>query len=262
MFNRAVFLHSLRRFADGGARPAALGLLLLLVFALQGLLVGGGQMQFNLNGAQLPLEWTPALRLRLLAGLGNPFFSGLSILLSLGLVRRDFREGGAQLVLLRPLSRASYLLSRWAAAAAVNAALVLLVHGLLLLRAGWSFLPAQDWALLLLAQLLQSAAATALVALLSCTRAGELAWLALGALGLGLAWVLLRQFSAAAAAELAGWGWHLLFPHIGLPERWLLGEEGPRLLESLPLHLGLAAACLAGGAALLQRRELSYAESA
>lgn len=240
--SRPLILNSLRSQLDAPLRLVIAGLAMLILYTF----TSGG---ISLNGT--PLAGTGAL----LTG-GNSLLSAVLWLLGLGLISRDISGGSIQLVLLRPLSRASYVLSKWAALCGIGLALLLFIHLSFLLHQGLSAPDAASLPLVFAAQALQVAAVCAVITLFSTVpiNFGELGLLALGALILGMLKGMNYRWNSAALDQALGVAWRILLPSVG--------DGTTRLLTSLPINAGICVAALAGAMALLQRREFSYAEQA
>lgn len=257
--NRAVFFNVWRGLLASPARLAlaALGLLVFYGAAAQ---VGG------LQGALATGADTQARLLTGLASLGNLVLRPLVWVLGFGLVSREAERGSLQLVLLRPLTRATYVLSKWAALTALSVALLLCVHGIFLAHGWLSMLGLGPWSLLLAAQGVQVAAVAAVLTLLSCVGAG------MGEIGLlVLGWLLLLALQYQTRNWGLPWldaawdeGYRLLLPNIptdGLLS--LMGAPGQApsadLAGSLWHNALVALGALALAVARLRRREFSYA---
>jgi hypothetical protein len=246
--NKPVFLNTLRCQADAPVRLVLAGLMGLMLYAL----VSGG---VSLNTLQV--SSSDALRWG-----GNSLMLAMLWVLGLGLIRGDVASGSIILVLLRPLTRASYVLSKWVALACIGLALVLLFQAADLLHQELATLDPLQVLGLAGAQGVQMLAATSVLVCLSAApmafgELGLFALLAVGLLGLDL-------FNLRAASPLLGqalvWLWRVLLPRV-----WVDGAmEGALPLGGLALNaafnLAVSAAGLAGAVALIQRREFSYAD--
>lgn len=243
--NKAVFLHALRGQSDAPLRLALAGLLLLVLYAF----VGNG---VTVNG-------TPLSGIHALVNGGNSLLPALLWLFGLGLISRDISSGSIQLVLLRPLSRASYVLSKWAALASFGVAVLLFMHAAYALHHSFSGQNAVELGLLLGAQLVQVAAVAGIIALFSVlpVRFGELGLLSV----LGVVLVLLRlmnlRWRLDALDQALAFAWKVLLPGADAPD-----APDNALWTGLGLNAAVAVASLAWAVALLRRREFSYAESA
>ena len=246
--NRPVFMNTLRCQADAPVRLVLAGLMGLMLYAL----VSGG---VSLNAMQV--SSSDALRWG-----GNSLMLAMLWVLGLGLIRGDVASGSIVLVLLRPLTRASYVLAKWVAAACVGLALVLFFHLVNLMH---QELATADPVMLLAlagAQAVQMLAAASVLVLLSAAPIafGELGLFALLAVALlGLQLFNLRLGSPWLGQALV-WLWRILLPRV-----WADGSmEGVLPLAALALNAAfnaaVAAAGLAGAVALIRRREFSYAD--
>ena len=246
--NKAVFLNALRCQADSTVRVILAGLLGLMFY---GLVAGGVTLNALQVSGAAALRWG-----------GNSLLLAILWVLGLGLIRGDAVSGSIQLVLLRPLTRASYVLSKWAALACAGLVLVIFYHLVLLLHQGPGGGDPIGLLALAGAQAAQVLAASSLLALFSVAplALGELGLLAL--LGAGL--LLLQLFNLRLASPALDWGltwaWRLLLPRV-----WVDGAgQGALPLGGLALNavfnVALAAVGLAGAVALLRRREFSYAD--
>jgi hypothetical protein len=240
--SKPVFLHALRSQADATLRLVITGIVGLILYAI----VSGG---VTLNALSL-------------AGVGALVKGGNSLLvlmvwlLGLGLISREASSGSIQLVLLRPLSRPSYVLSKWAALTAVAWALLLLTHAAFLAHQGLGGADPGTFALILAFQGLQLAAVAAVVTLFSTVpiQFGELgllallllSFLALKLLNFRLAWQGLDQ-----AVSLA---WRILLPGVDYD-----GGVGS-LFSGAAFNAGVLVAALAGAMAIMRRREFTYAD--
>lgn len=240
--NKPVYLHALRGQSDAPLRLVLAGLLLLVLYAF----VGNG---VTVNG-------TPLSGIHALVNGGNSLLPALLWLLGLGLISRDISGGSIQLVLLRPLSRATYVLSKWFSLALVGWGLLLFIHLSFLAHQGLAGTGAGAWGLVLLAQVAQVAAVCAVIALFSVVpiNFGELGLLIGSSLVLALLKGLNLRWGSEALDAALGVAWRILLPSVG--------DGTTRLLTSLPINLGICAGALAAAIALLQRREFSYAEQA
>jgi ABC-type transport system involved in multi-copper enzyme maturation permease subunit len=249
--NRAVYLNTLRWFLDSPARLLAAGLMAFLAY-----LAVSGMAHIEINGvASTGLFSTPEA----MAGGGDKVLVLLAWVLGVGLIRREVSSGAIQLVLLRPLSRADYVLSKWAALATLLLAFLVFCYAVLLLRGGAGSLPPGDLALLFGAQAVQ---ALALAAVLTCLSAvpfnlGELGLLLLAVVGLLITAHYAEALDQAWMRSAVDFGYKVLFPRVGV----FTGADGVDSAASLAFNAGVAVAALAGGMALLQRREFTYAET-
>ena len=260
--NRPVYLNTLRWFFDSPARLIAAGLMALLAYG-----IAGGSAHVMVNGVSSTgmADAPPAS----LARYGNVVFALLAWILGFGVIRREVSSGAIQLVMLRPLSRASYVLSKWAALVSLNGAFLVFVYLVLLLKGGFG---QADGALaaVFLAQAVQIMALAAVITCLSAVplALGEMGLLLVGVVGLfvldhyagkpGLAWL----------GVVAEQGYKVLWPRVAVEGRSMfLGlvalEPGSvDAASSLLFNGAVAAAALCGAVALLARREFTYAETA
>ncbi|HTB34361.1 MAG TPA: ABC transporter permease subunit [bacterium] len=240
--NKAVFLHALRSQADARVRLILAGLLGLILYVS----LSGG---VTLNGMGL-------------AGIGallkacNSLLLLMVWLLGLGLISREASSGSLQLVLLRPVSRPSYLLSKWAALSALGWALLLLAHASFLAHQGLGGVDAGTYGAIFGAQCLQVAAVAAMVAFFSCV---PIAFGELGLLALFVAvFLVLKVLNFKLASELLGQtldlAWRALLP--GVDYDGGLGS----LAAGAAFNAGVLLAALAGAVAVLRRREFTYAD--
>lgn len=243
--NKAVYLHALRAQSDAPLRLAVAGLLLLLLYAF----VANG---ITVNGASLSGLWA-------LQKGGNSLLLALLWLLGLGLISRDISGGSIQLVLLRPLSRAAYVLSKFSALASVGLAVLIGMHAAAILHQGFDAFSPAEQGLLFAAQAAQVLAASALITLFSCVpaRFGELGLLGLLLLALSLLKLLNLRWGLAPLDEAVAFAFRVLLPSAALPN-----ASGQAWAWSLALNAAVGLSALAGAVRLLVRREFSYAESA
>lgn len=216
--------------------PMRVGLVLLLTF-------------FPLGGAILTGQIT------MLAGIAAP----LALILAAGAIGQEVSSGTLQLLFARPVTRPSYLASRWLAATLAAFAIVLVVTLLasagLLLR-GMAPAPV-DVARVLLEALCSCAGHAAVLMMLSTLAGG------LGDLGLYVATFFVNQMLAGLAA-IQGWRWlarasnevqGLLGPQLS----WVwLGRDLPVSWFAIVSWASTVTLALAIGIAVLNRRELSY----
>jgi len=240
--SKAVFLHALRSQADARVRLVLAGLLGLILYVF----VSGG---VTLNGMGM-------------AGIGalvsacNKVLLLMVWLLGLGLISREAGSGSLQLVLLRPLSRPSYLLSKWAALASLGLVLLLLTHAAFLAHQGLGGADGATYAAVLGAQCLQVGAVSAMVALFSCVPIafGELGLLALFVAVFLVLKVLNFKLSSELLDQCLGLAWRALLP--GVDYDGGLGS----LASGAAFNAGVLLAALAGSVALLRGREFTYAD--
>jgi hypothetical protein len=252
-----VFLNTLRAFLDAPLR------LLLLAFTL--LIFYGLASQADPMKGSLGLG--PEGQTRLVAGmasLGNKALAALVWLLGYGLISREASRGSIQLVLLRPLSRASYVLSKWAALMTLAGGATLAVHAIFLMHGWLPLLGLGQWSALLGAQVLQVAALAAVLTLLSSVPVafGEVGLLLLGWLGCMIVGHYGDKLSWAWLTGLGDLGQRVLLPEIptGGLGQVLQGTAQTDLAASLPLNLAVLVLALAGAMALMKRREFTYAD--
>jgi hypothetical protein len=247
--SRPVFLNTLRGHADAPVRLVIAGVMAMMLYAF----VGNG---ITVNGQ-------PLLGPRALVLGGNYLLTALLWLLGLGLISRDISSGSIQLVLLRPLSRPTYVLSKWAGLVAVGWAVLLMMHLGFLTHGGLQGVDAPTLGLLFGAQVVQVMAVAAVIALFSSVpmNFGELGLLILCLLaylvlkGLNLRWQVPGLDEGLRVA------WRLVLPSVdyspGLEDA---GQAG--LFLSLAVNAGVTVGALAGAMGLLARREFTYAEQA
>jgi ABC-type transport system involved in multi-copper enzyme maturation permease subunit len=209
--------------------------------------------------------WMPMIPLLIapragFAALGDCQF--LALTLAAGMIGQDLSSGTLQLLLARPVTRAGYVFSRWAAVAAGTVAIVLLqalVAALLMTLRG-APVPWDGAALFLASGVLLAAGMAAVMALLSSLAAG------LGDLGL-----LFLLFLSGQVLEKVGmfksWGWlvraaeelqHTIGPHLDLAPLFH-GQAVPWL--AVVTYLSTVTLCLGLAIVVMNRRELSYASS-
>ena len=243
--NKPVYLHALRAQSDAPLRLVLAALLLMGLYA------------FVANG--ITVNGTPLSGIHALVNGGNSLLLALLWLLGLGLISRDISSGSIQLVLLRPLSRASYVLSKWAALFSFGLAVLLFMHAAYAAQHPLDADGLGQQALLLSAQAVQVAAIAAMIAFFSTVpmRFGELGLLAVLGAGLTLLKLMNLRWQLQALDQALGFAWKLLLPGADAPD-----APDQALWTGLALNAAIAVAALAGAMALLRRREFSYAESA
>lgn len=246
--NRPIFLNTLRSHLDAPVRLIIAGILLLIFYGI----TGNG---LSINGA-------PMMGVGLLVGGGNWLLTAMLWLLGLGLISRDISGGSIQLVLLRPLSRPTYVLSKWAALASLGWAALIFIHGAFLARQGMEGISAGSLALLFAAQCAQVAAVAAVIALFSTVpmNYGELGLLILCLLGYAGLKLANLKAQVPGLDSVLGWAWRCFLPSVAYSPSFADSGHGDLLL-SLALNAAVTVAALAGAFALLARREFSYAES-
>jgi ABC-type transport system involved in multi-copper enzyme maturation permease subunit len=239
--NKPVFLNTLRSQMDAPVRLVIAGLLTLLLYAF----VSGGMM---VNAA-------PISGISSLVSGGNSLVTMLLWLLGLGLISRDISSGSIQLVLLRPLTRGSYVLSKWAALVSVGVAVLLFMHLSYVAHHGADAEAVSSLALLFSAQCLQVAAIAAVIALFSTVpiNFGELGLLILCSLVFAMLKLLNLRYGLALVDQTLGYAWRVLLPSVASP-------DNRDLMTSLVFNAAVAIAALSGAMALMTWREFSYAE--
>jgi ABC-type transport system involved in multi-copper enzyme maturation permease subunit len=239
--NKPVFLNTLRSQMDAPVRLVIAGLLTLLLYAF----VSGGMM---VNAA-------PISGIGSLVSGGNSLLTMLLWLLGLGLISRDISSGSIQLVLLRPLTRGSYVLSKWAALVSVGVAVLLFMHLSYVAHHGADAEAVSSLALLFSAQCLQVAAIAAVIALFSTVpiNFGELGLLILCSLVFAMLKLLNLRYGLALVDQTLGYAWRVLLPSVASP-------DNRDLMTSLVFNAAVAIAALSGAMALMTWREFSYAE--
>jgi len=240
--SKAVYLHALRSQADARVRLVLVGLLGLILYAL----VKGG---VTLNAMSLT-------GIDVLLKAGNSLLLVMVWLVGLGLISREASSGSLQLVLLRPLSRPSYLLSKWAALASVGLGLLLLTHGVFLAYQGLGPLDPSTYAVLFGAQCLQVAAVAAVVALFSSVPIafGELGLLALFTVVFLALKVMNFRLGSELLSQSLDLAWRALLPGVAFD-----GGVGS-LLSGAAFNAVVMVAALSGAMAVLRRREFTYAD--
>lgn len=245
--NKPVFLNTLRSQMDAPVRLVIAGLLALLLYFF----VSGGVM----------VNAPPISGIGSLVSGGNYLLPMLLWLLGLGLISRDISSGSIQLVLLRPLTRASYVLSKWAALVSVGVAVLLFMHLSYVAHHGVDAEAVSSLALLFAAQCLQVAAIAAVIALFSTVpiNFGELGLLILCALVFMMLKLLNLRYGLAFVDQSLGYAWRVLLPSVNLDPG--AADSGFKdLIASLIFNAFVAVAALSGAMALLARREFTYAE--
>ena len=213
----------------------------------------------------LLLGWTPMLAIVVaprtgFAALGDCYFIALA--LSAGMIGQDVASGTLQLLLARPVTRAQYVFSRWAAVASATfliAVLQAIVAALIMLLRGVP-VPWDQAGMFLANGALVALGTAAVMALLSALVSG------LGDLGL-----LLLVFFSAQVLEKVGmfksWEWLVrgagellrgLKPEVPLAS---LVQGGPVPWLAVVSYLSTVTLCLALAVVVMNRRELSYASS-
>lgn len=240
--NRAVILHTWRRMADSPVKWLGLGMLLLFGYAFIGSLehMGLGALSETLLIYVNLLVWV----------------------LGAGLIRDDRNSGVLALVLLRPLDRGAYVLSKWTALFGLCAGLVLVVAVLRVLDQGelGLLLNPLFWTALL--KILAATAASAAVLCLLSSLPWRFSDHGLLAAILLLIWFVALSTPRDAPAYVRGASGFLLSLLFPRDPQWLSGLDTP-LAPWLAMAFNLAngAACLAGSIALIRRAEFSYGEA-
>ncbi len=239
--NKPVFLNTLRSQMDAPVRLVIAGLLVLLLYTF----VSGGVM---VNAA-------PVSGIGSLVSGGNSLLTMLLWLLGLGLISRDISSGSIQLVLLRPLTRGSYVLSKWAALVSVGVAVLLFMHLSYVAHHGADAEAVASLALLFAAQCLQVAAIAAVIALFSTVpiNFGEMGLLILCSLVFAMLKLLNLRYDLALVDQALEYAWRVLLPSVASPDH-------RDLIASQVFNAVVAVAALSGAMALMARREFSYAE--
>lgn len=257
--SRPVFINTLRWFLDSPARLVAAGLMMLFVW-----LVVGGAAHIIVNGSAVNgVLDTPASAL---ARYGNVILVLVGWILGLGLIRREIANGAIQLVLLRPITRADYVLSKWAALAALNLAFLAFLDAVMVFKGNGNVL-SPGLPGVVLAQVSQVLALAALITFLSTVPSGlgELGLLLLAAVAL----LILGHYAEPYPwlAELVQQAFKVLRPQVGLEGQsaffGMIPLETPQVdsFSSILFNAGVGVVALAGAVALMARREFTYAES-
>jgi ABC-type transport system involved in multi-copper enzyme maturation permease subunit len=209
--------------------------------------------------------WTPMLPLLLspAAGfsmLGDGYF--IAIAIGAGMIGQEVASGTLPLMLTRPVTRSSFVISRWLGTA-LAAWLVMLAQALTavaLIAVRGAGVPWDGAGLFLANGALGVAGAAAILALLSALVDG------LGDLGV-LLMVFVSVQVAGLAARVGGWGWlaraaqeihGLVQPHLDVAP--FLGPAPVSWFEVVS-YLSTVTLCLALAIVVLNRRELSYAST-
>jgi ABC-type transport system involved in multi-copper enzyme maturation permease subunit len=245
--NKPVFLNTLRSQMDAPVRLVIAGLLTILFYSF----ISGG----------LTVNATPISGAGSLVMGGNYLLTMLLWLLGLGLISRDINGGSIQLVLLRPLTRASYVLSKWAALASVGVAVLLFMHVSYLVHHGVNAETAFSLVLIFAAQCLQVAAIVAVIALFSTVpiNFGELGLLILCALVFLMLKLLNLRYGLALVDQSLGYAWRVLLPSVTFAPGF--ADSGSKdLIVNLAFNTVVAIAALSGAMALMAQREFTYAE--
>ncbi len=245
--NIPVFLNTLRSQADATVRLVIAGLLTILLYSLV-----SGEVTVNAS---------PITGIGVLVTGGNYLLTMLVWLLGVSLISRDVHSGSIQLVLLRPLTRASYVLSKWAALASAGIAVLLFMHAAYVAHHGVDAEIASSLVLLLAVQCLQVAAIAAVITLFSTVpiKFGELGLLTLCVLVVAMLRLLNLRYNVALLNQALDLAWRVLLPSVVFAPGVADTGHGD-LLISLVFNAVVAVAALAGAMALMARREFGYAE--
>jgi hypothetical protein len=251
MLNRPVYVNTLRWFLNSTGRVVVAGLIGLVTY---GIVAASAE-----NGA---------VSAAAMADSGNKGLVILAWLLGVGLIRREIKSGSIHLVALRPLSRASYVLSKWAALLTLNLAFLAFVYAVAVLKGGPSALGG-GVAWVALAQVMQIGALCAVLTFLSVLpfSVGELGTAFFAVVVLAVLDHVASRQDWPALGSAADWGFRILIPRVALD-----GAAVPGLLAgpsasvdiggSLLVNAVILVAALSGAVGLFARREFPYAESA
>jgi ABC-type transport system involved in multi-copper enzyme maturation permease subunit len=194
-----------------------------------------------------------------LSTLGNSYF--LALIVSAGLIGQDVSNGTLQLLFARPVSRPSYVLSRWFGATLGAGALIVLelVLGAAAMALHHDPPAPREVGVFLANGMLMAAGAAAVVTLASSLVTG------LGDLGLLLvAWLLGLTLPQIGMAR--GWSWmvftgeqlqHLVWPQLDVGTF----VSGGFSWHDLTVYLSTVIGSLAIAVVAVNRRELSYASA-
>ena len=205
----------------------------------------------------LVFTFAPTSPLSLLA----PNAANFALILSAGMIGQDTSAGVLQLVFARPLSRAEYVFSRWLAAAAGAAALMLLQVALVsaIVAARGEPRPPSEWLPFAMESALQEIGVVSVMTLFSALVPGlaDLGLLVLASLGAALMSVLGQAvqrlaFLVRIAEELQ----RFTSPQLPLV-RWLDGDAISWF--ALVSYLSTVTLCVALAIVIMNRKELSYA---
>lgn len=245
--NKPVFLNTLRSQADTTVRLVIAGLLILLLYSFV-----SGKVMVNA---------TPISGIDSLVTAGNYLLTTLVWLLGLGLISRDVRSGSIQLVLLRPLTRASYVLSKWAALASAGVAVLLFMYAAYLAHHGVDGEAAASLVILFGAQCLQVAAIVSVITLFSTVpiKFGELGLLMLCVLVVLMLKLLNLRYEVVLLDQALDIAWRVVLPSVTFAAGVADTSRGD-LMVSLIFNAVVAVAALSGAMALMARREFAYAE--
>lgn len=216
--------------------PMRLGLLFLITFFPLGAVALTGQLS-------------------VLSGIAAP----LAIILAAGAIGQEVSSGTLQLLFARPVTRPSYLVSRWLGATAGAFAIMLVATALgVLALIARSMAPAPLDVVRLLLDAFCSAAGHAAVIIMLSTLAGGL-----GDLGLYVAVFFVNQM-LSGLAMIRHWEWlervsQEIQGVLGPQLSWMwLGRDLPISWFAIVSWLSTVALALAIGIYVLNRRELSY----
>lgn len=247
MLNSAIFVNTLRSHVDTPVRLVIGGFLVFLLY----LLVSGG----------VSVNATTMSGIGSLAMGGNSLLSMLVWLLGLGLISRDIASGSIQLVLLRPLSRASYVLTKWVALTSVGLIVLVLMYGAYLVQHAITIDRADPLVVLFAAQCLQLAAIAAVITLFSTVpmKFGELGLLMLSALLLLTLQLVNMRYGVQFLDDAVTLAWQILLPKVTVTPAFADGEYR-EVIVGMALNAGVAVVAASSAVGLMRRREFTYAE--
>lgn len=247
ILNKPVFLNTWRSQADGLVRLVIAGLLAIVLYSL----VSGEAM---VNG-------TPISGIGSLVSGGNYLLTMLVWLLGLGLISREIRSGSIQLVLLRPLTRASYVFSKWAALASAGVVVLVFMHVAYLAHHGLEADSIASLVLLFAAQCLQVAAIASVITLCSVVpiNFGELGLLILCLLIVAMIKLLNLHYGLTVVDQGLAYALRILLPSVTFTPDSANDGQGD-LIAGLVFNAVVAVAALVGAISLMARREFTYAE--
>jgi ABC-type transport system involved in multi-copper enzyme maturation permease subunit len=190
-----------------------------------------------------------------LGGIAGP----IALVLAAGAIGQDVSSGTLQLLLVRPVSRPSVLMSRWLAAALCSVAIVvtLLILGTFALLLRGTHPDALDLIRVVLEAACNAAGSAAVIIMLSTLAGG------LGDVGILLATIFVTQMFQALAA-FKHWDWlarasgelqGVLSPQLSW--EWMVHQMPPSWF-AIASWASTVTLALAVGIARLNRRELSY----
>lgn len=245
--NKPVFLNTLRSQMDAPVRLVIAGLLGILLYAF----VSGG----------VRVNDTPISGIGSLVSGGNYLLTMMLWLLGLGLISRDISSGSIQLVLLRPLTRATYVLSKWAALVSVGVAVLLFMHASYMAHHGVNAEAASSLLLIFAAQCLQVAAIAAIIALFSTVpiNFGELGLLILCSVVFLMLKLINLRYGLELVNQVLDYAWRVLLPSVAITGDFA-NNGSAELIASIAFNIVVAVAALSGAMALMARREFTYAE--